>query len=92
MTGRLIDADALKEALNKSIVEAIQHGNNFSDAFKNDSQEWSAEIWTIEDKIDNAPTVDAIPISWINDWYDRYNYAEVGDLLNDWASERKKNE
>lgn len=40
--------------------------------------------------IDAMPEVHAIPISWINDWYDRYNYAEVGDLLNDWVSERKE--
>ena len=39
----------------------------------------------------DEPTVEAIPIEWISEWYERYSYAEVGDLLNDWA-ERKKNE
>jgi len=35
-------------------------------------------------------TVDAIPISWINDWYEKNTYSEVADLLNDWAAERKE--
>ena len=64
-------------------------------------EEWGADLYDtssgrqlgVTDAIVIAcqmPTVDAIPISWINEWYDRYNYAEVGDLLNDWVSERKE--
>ena len=45
--------------------------------------------WMLE-QIDKAPTVDAIPVEWINDWYDKYQYAEVGDLLNDWAERKER--
>lgn len=43
--------------------------------------------------IAEAPTVDAIPVEWIQRWWTaNYKYAdvEVGDLLNDWKAERKE--
>ena len=43
--------------------------------------------------IAEAPTVDAIPVEWIQRWWDaNYKYAdvEVGDLLNDWRAERRE--
>ena len=45
----------------------------------------------VMNRILDMPTVDAIPVEWINAWYDKYQYAEVGDLLNDWL-ERKEHD
>lgn len=82
---RPIDADALEKAIYKWMPK--------------DQETWmDSEIPPIENlvvsimmTIQEQPTVDAIPIEWINRWYDKYQYAEVGDLLNEWA-EVKKNE
>lgn len=52
-----------------------------------------SEVVVFAKEIDKAPTVDAIPVEWIQRWWDaNYKYAdvEVGDLLNDWISERKE--
>jgi hypothetical protein len=43
--------------------------------------------------IAEQPTVDAIPVEWINRWYDRnYKYVdiEISDLLNDWKEVQKE--
>ena len=49
--------------------------------------------------LDNAPTVDAIPIEWIKKWletsiphydYDRMTYiADVYEMLDDWEEENE---
>lgn len=72
---RLIDGDALIELINGGY-----------DLDFNEVPETKRELLRM---IMEQPTVDAIPIAWINDWYDTYMYSEVGDLLNDWA-ERKE--
>lgn len=43
-----------------------------------------------QDMAIEALKTESIPVEWINRWYDRYMYAEVGDLLNDWVDERKE--
>lgn len=51
------------------------------------------EQYGVSGVIDAEPTVDAIPVEWINRWYDRnYMYAdiEIGDLLNDWKEVQKE--
>lgn len=100
---RLIDADGLKAKLNKAIEFADEHDGNYADAFKNDSQEWSAEIWTVESNIDNMPTIEAIPIEWIRNWNNsdtteesakrglRVEYDLIEWMILDWI-ERKENE
>lgn len=75
---RLIDADELLITLRMSCKWHAQNSRELSLLQR--------DINIVKEQ----PTVDAIPISWINEWYDRYNYAEVGDLLNDWVSERKE--
>lgn len=70
---RPIDADALKAELNKDIKHAVEDNYEYSNAFRNEAQEWSAEIWAVEDKIDHAPTVEAIPIDYIESEKRRVN-------------------
>lgn len=38
--------------------------------------------------INHMPTVDAIPISWIKDWWykNRFAVVEIGDMLEAWES------
>ena len=76
---RLIDAD-----------KAIEHIDYVCNAGG-----WLEPVTTavneyVKKHINAEPTVDAIPISWINDWYEKYTYSEVADLLNDWVAERRK--
>ena len=54
------------------------------------SLEFTSDMGDAMEILDHSPTVDAIPVEWINDWYEKYQYAEVGDLLNDWMAERKE--
>lgn len=42
--------------------------------------------WTM---LDNAPTVDAIPIEWINKWIKENTYADVIDMVRDWEKENE---
>ena len=54
---RLIDADALMTQINKCVNEKEETVYNFL----NQAQEPSVEWWYVEDLINNAPTVDAVP-------------------------------
>ncbi len=80
---RLIEADAVYKILESCEIEKATIGNPLTDW----EYGYNCGIERAESEIECAPTIDAIPISWINDWYDRYMYAEVGDLLNDWMEE-----
>lgn len=49
--------------------------------------------YAVDSLIEEQPTVDAIPVEWINRWYDRnymYSDVEIGDLLNDWKEAQKE--
>lgn len=83
---RLIDADAVYKILESCEIKKDTYGSLLNDW----DHGYNCGIERAESEIECAPTIDAIPVEWINRWYDRYNYAEVGDLLNDWVSERKE--
>ena len=83
---RLIDADAVYKILESCEIEKVTIGNQLTDW----EDGYNCGIERAESEIECAPTIDAIPVEWINRWYDRYMYAEVGDLLNDWIAERKE--
>ena len=80
---RLLDADALIDDIKNNLWDwETVDGITATTVLKQ----------TITD-IKNQPTVDAIPVEWINRWYDRnYMYAdiEIDDLLNDWKEENGK--
>ena len=83
---RLIDADAVYKILESCEIRKATIVNPLSDW----EYGYTCGIERAESEIECAPTIDAIPVEWINRWYDRYMYAEVGDLLNDWIAERKE--
>lgn len=60
-TGRLIDANKLIEAM---LVMQEQHGD-VAESFMNPGGELSTEWWCVEDMVENAETVEAIPISYL---------------------------
>lgn len=80
---KLIEADAVYKILESCEIIKATIGNPLTDW----EYGYNCGVERAESEIECAPTIDAIPISWINDWYDRYMYAEVGDLLNDWMEE-----
>ena len=71
---RLIDADAIEHCL---VIGGRRHGKAII-----------SEI--IRRAIQTAPTVNAIPMEWIEKWEEKNPYAELGDMLNDWKDESKK--
>ena len=71
---RLIDADAIEHCL---VIGGRRHGKAIISEF-------------IRRAIQTAPTVDAIPMDWIEQWEDKNPYAELGDMLNDWKDESEK--
>ena len=81
---RLINADAVYK-----ILESYEIKETLGKPLTDWEYGYTCGIERAESEIECAPTIDAIPVEWINDWYDRYMYAEVGDLLNDWMAERK---
>ena len=78
MTGRLINADDLKDW--SEIVPLTGDGG--------------IDINDFDEKLKSMPTVEAIPVEWINKWMDRqdsWNREGVITLMRDW-NEGKKNE
>lgn len=58
---RLIDADKLRGVMS---VAKDEYGN-VAESFFNMGGELSTEWWCVEDMLDNAETVEAIPVEWI---------------------------
>ena len=58
---RLIDADKLKEVMS---AKKDEYGN-VAESFFNMGGELSTEWWCVEDMVDDAETVKAIPEDWI---------------------------
>lgn len=57
---RLIDADALFQYNGHSLSDAVKYGNKDAE-----QQEWSYStmmMYEIADEIDDAPTIDAVPV------------------------------
>ena len=78
---RLIDADKLKFV--PALIEPVLVG---------DEPHWETII--LKDRIDNAPTIDAIPIEYIQQWLDKQNYGRrngkmmlakaFNELISEW--------
>ena len=82
--GRLIDADELKSVFTEKSTEAV----------------CGAELCkAIISRIDDAPTVDAVPVEWIEvdieasafSGYDIHSY-EVATMLEEWKEKERKEE
>ena len=56
---RLIDADALLKEFESRQEQQI---SNYCDCFLNDAHELSTEWYCVEDMVEAAPTVDAVPV------------------------------
>lgn len=60
---RLIDADALMERFAEmQQVKPDESGREYACNFRSMGGEPSAEWYTIEDAVENAPTIDAVPV------------------------------
>ena len=66
---RLIDADALSEYLDKRRTYEVMDGRN---------KAYGKGVRDATKDIENAPTIDAIPVEWLREWQD-----EVG-TINEW--------
>jgi len=85
---RLIDADKLKFV--PALIEPVLVG---------DEPHWETII--LKDRIDNAPTVEAIPIEYIQHWIDKQNYGRrngkmmlakaLNELIAEWRKEHETN-
>ena len=77
---RLIDADALKDEMRAGCVP-IDLGGITGITGDDDS---------IEDYIDAAPTIPAIPVEWLRKWPNSLREgAYVRDILTDWQQEQE---
>lgn len=80
---RLIDADALIKRLDYCVSQGL--GSKIAFMFK--------------DMVDEAPTVDAVPVEWIEidieessfSGYDMHSY-EVASMLEEWKEKERKEE
>ena len=81
---RLIDADALMERFAEmQRVEPDERGRGYSCNFRSSGGEQAAEWYTIEDAVENAPTIDAVPVvhgEWTIDGMNEYelSYGCIG--------------
>ena len=57
---RLIDADALQQHFTD-----MQHYERCACNFTDDGGEPATEWYCVEDVLENAPTIDAIPVEWL---------------------------
>ena len=65
---RLIDADALlNECAECQKTDPHFEGRGWASHFINDAGEPSTEWYCVEEMIENATTVDAIPLDWLRD-------------------------
>lgn len=81
---RLIDADALIEECN-NVIEEVDAGEVKEDYYDG----YEAGVENIRDYAEHMPTIDAIPVGWIEGWTTATNSRELFlALLYDW---RKQN-
>lgn len=70
---RLIDADALMARFQREQETMYEHGREYSFSFLNSGQEISTEWYAVERFLEEAPTIDAVPVvrckdcKWFND-------------------------
>ena len=79
---RLIDADALKNSIDEHVY-LVHHGFN--------ETEYGCTQYGIHQIIDDAPTIDAIPIEWILN-HERMpkegkGHDAIMDMIKDWRRE-----
>ena len=79
---RLIDADTLKKSLDEHVY-LVTHGFN--------ETEYGCTQYGIHQIIDDAPTIDAIPIEWILN-HERMpkegkGHDAIMDMIKDWRRE-----
>lgn len=94
---RMIDADAL---LNKCAecqkTDPLFEGRGWASHFISDAGEPSTEWYCVEDMIENAPTIDAIPVEWLKkiqtgcvcDTVQVPMYVAIGWLVDMWRQEQ----
>jgi hypothetical protein len=89
MTMRLVDADALQQHFTD-----MQHYERCACNFMDDGGEPATEWYCVEDALDNAPTIDAIPVEWLKE-FDLY-YAGISggtkymnELVEAWQREQE---
>ena len=88
MTGRLIEADELK----KLMIETLEH---IKENPKMNGQEMHiiAAIHMLSEMIDDAPTIEAIPVKWARNWiYKNMTYGIPERMLIEWQKEQRKEE
>ena len=59
---RLIDADALMARFQREQETMYEHGREYSFSFLNSGQEISTEWYAVERFLEEAPTIDAVPV------------------------------
>lgn len=86
---RLVDADALQQHFTD-----MQHYERCACNFMDDGGEPATEWYCVEDALDNAPTIDAIPVEWLKE-FDLY-YAGISggtkymnELVEAWQREQE---
>ena len=81
---RLIDANALRE-----VMEFHPTSVSVCATFEEAKGRTKQKLECLED-IDNAPTIDAIPVEWLRKWpKDLREGAYVRDILTDWQQEQE---
>ena len=89
---KLIDADKIKEELKLKELSHIIKQEEYLDYVLN---EWKTRVvelggYNVIEEIENAPTVEAIPIEWIKKFIDNDILSEtVKILLNAWEWEKE---
>ena len=93
MKNRLIDADEVKNSLLTELLMGVDGG---TDASYLKTYEVIGRIEKIINEwVDNQPTVKAIPIEWIKNWFNPTKYANtvyyslLRDLIKDWEKENE---
>jgi len=89
-------AALLKECAERQKTDPRFEGRGWTSHFINDAGEPSAEWYCVEDMIENAPTIDAIPVEWLRErkhWaaIDGDHWAEniISYLLEAWQKEQE---
>ncbi len=82
---RIIDADALKDRLQEALEFQEKHDNYEG-----------AELFEIaQDFVDEQPTIDAIPVEWLEEQRDKLSEAwdeewhEINGLIEQWQKEQE---
>jgi len=83
---RLIDANKIKEELKLKELSHIIKQEEYLDYVLN---EWKTRVvelgsYNVVEEIDNAPTVEAIPIEWVEDYIKKHTFTfRIYDTTNE---------